>query len=133
MLFVDPGRASGSSPKKTRYLCVGFWGVNTIALCILLVTRLSQALGSAVFPTGYVVPGVRFNCFVQLYIFTSSTVATLGKSGWLDLPQWGLAPHKKRHASLGALTPILSGRPHTVAFRIQQEPQQGPHPLQGAG
>ena len=102
-LLVDPGRPSGSSPN--RFLCVGFWRVNTIAICILLVTRLSQALGSAVSPTGYVVPCVRFNCFVQLYIVASSTVATLGMSGWLDLPQPGLPPGKKRQASLGALTP----------------------------
>ncbi len=50
------------------------------------------------------VPCVRFNCFVQLYIVASSTVATLGMSGWLDLPQPGLPPGKKRQASLGALT-----------------------------
>ena len=71
-------------------------------------TRLSQALGSADSPAGYVVPCVRFNCFVRLYIAASSTVATLGMSGWLDLPQPGLAPGKKRQASLGALTPAFS-------------------------
>ena len=53
---------------KNAFLCVGFWRVNTIAICILLVTRLSQALGSAGSPAGYVVPCVRFNCFVRLYI-----------------------------------------------------------------
>jgi hypothetical protein len=31
-LLVDPGRPSGSSPK--RFLCVGFWGVKTIAVCM---------------------------------------------------------------------------------------------------
>ena len=67
------------------------------------MTGLSQALGSAVSPAVYVVPCVRFNCFVRLS-FTSSTVATLGMSGWLDLPQQGLSPCKKRQASLGALT-----------------------------
>ena len=101
-LFVDPGRPSGRSPK--RVLCVGFWRVNTIAICILLVPRLSQASGSADSPTGYVVPCVRFNCLVRLYIAASSTVATLGMSGWLDLPQPGLPPGKKRQALLGALT-----------------------------
>ena len=65
-LFMDPGRSSESSPK--RFLCAGFWRVNTIAICILLVTRLSQALESADSPTGYVVPCVRFNCLVRLYI-----------------------------------------------------------------
>ncbi len=75
------------------------------------MTGLSQALGSAVSPAGCVVPCVRFNCFVRLS-FTSSTVATLGMSGWLDLPQQGLSPCKKRQASLGALTySVLSSKP----------------------
>jgi len=51
--------------QKKRCLCVGFWGVNTIAICIKRFTRLCQALGSAVSPAGYVIPCVRFNCFVQ--------------------------------------------------------------------
>ena len=66
------------------------------------ITGLYQALGSAVSPAVYVVPCVRFNCVVRLYIFTSFTVATLGMSGCLDLPQQGLSPCKKRQASLGA-------------------------------
>jgi hypothetical protein len=122
-LFVDPGRPSGSSPN--RCLCVGFWRVNTIARCLLLVTRLSHALGSANSPTGYVVPGVRFNCIVRLYIGASSTVATLGMSGWLDLAQQGLAPCKKRQASLGALTQSLTASRPTMYFRVHPEPQAG--------
>ena len=118
-LFVDPGRPSESHQKK-RSLCLGFWRVNTIAICILLVTRLSQALGSAASPTGYVVPCVRFNCLVRLYIIASSTVATLGMSGWLDLPQSGLPPHKKRQASLGALTPQLTASRPTRPFGFMQ-------------
>jgi hypothetical protein len=78
---VNPGRPSGSSPKK-RCLCIGFWGVNTIAICIKRFTRLYQALGSADSLAGYVVPCVRFTCVVRLYIAASSTVATLGMSGW---------------------------------------------------
>jgi len=35
----------------------------------------------------------------------SAIGATLGMGGWLNLTQWGLAPHKKHQASLGALTP----------------------------
>src|SRR6266568_717126 len=76
-----------------------------------LFTRLSQALGSAGSPAGYVVPCVRFTCVVRLYISASSTVATLGMSGWLDLPQPGLPPGKKRQASLGALTPQAHREP----------------------
>jgi len=34
-LFVDPGRPSGTSP--WRSLCMGFWHVNTIAICIQLL------------------------------------------------------------------------------------------------
>ena len=122
-LLVDPGRPSGSSPN--RFLCVGFWRVKTIAICILLVTRLSQAWGSAVSPAGYVVPCVRFTCVVQLYIVASSTVATLGMSGWLDLPQPGLPPDKKRQASLGALTPQRTASGHNAPFRVHSDPQQG--------
>ena len=122
-LFVDPGRSSESSPN--RFLRVGFWRVNTIAICILLVTRLSQALGSADSLTGYVVPCVRFNCLVQLYMGASSTVATLGMSGWLDLSQPGLAPGKKRQASLGALTPPRTASGPSAAIRLHSKPQQG--------
>jgi hypothetical protein len=32
----------------------------------------------------------------------SAIGATLGMGGWLDPTQWGLAPHKKHQASLGA-------------------------------
>ncbi len=39
---------------------------------------------------------------------TSSTDATRGTGGWRDLPWQGLAPCKKRQASLGALTPGMS-------------------------
>jgi hypothetical protein len=38
----------------------------------------------------------------------SFTAATLGMSGWLGLTQQGLAPCKKRQASLGALTLSVS-------------------------
>ena len=73
---------------------------------------LYQAFGIAVSPAVYVVPCVRFNCVVRLYIFTSFTVATLDMSGWLDLAQQGLSPCKKRQASLGALAySVLSLKP----------------------
>ena len=53
-LFVDPGRPSGASP--TRCLCVGFWFVNTIAICISLyngaVSRL-QGVRSPLWPTWF--------------------------------------------------------------------------------
>jgi len=63
------------------------------------LTGLYQASGTAV----YVIPCVRFNCFVRAFP-PSSTAATLGMSGWLNLTQPGLSPGQKRQASLGALT-----------------------------
>ncbi len=118
--------------QKKRCLCIGFWGVNPIAICIKRFTRLSQALGSADSLAGYVVPCVRFTCVVRLYIAASSTVATLGMSGWLNLPQPALAPGKKPQAWVGALTlPVTASCP-TATFHVHSEPQQGPrHP--GAG
>ena len=41
-------------------------------------------------------------------VCTSFTSATRGRSGWLDLTPQGLAPCKKRQASLGALTLALT-------------------------
>ena len=63
-LFVDPDRPSGRSPKRFR--CVGFWSVKTIAVCMMALTGLYQALESAVSPAVYVVPCVRFTCVVRL-------------------------------------------------------------------
>jgi hypothetical protein len=45
---------------------VGFWCVKTIAVCIIAITGLYQALESAVSPAVYVVPCVRFTCVVRL-------------------------------------------------------------------
>ena len=51
---------------QKRFLCVGFWSVKAIAICIIALTGLYQALGSAVSPAVYVVPCVRFACVVRL-------------------------------------------------------------------
>src|SRR5262245_12327971 len=63
-------------------------------------------------------------CTLQLFRSAlhraSSTVATLGMSGWLDLPQPGLAPGKKRQASLGALTPQRTASGPTETLRLLQ-------------
>ena len=61
------------------------------------------------------VPWVRFVCFVRCGA-TSSTHAPRGTGGWLNLPRWGLPPHKKRQASLGALT---------LGFRRARKPERG--------
>ena len=109
-------RWTPADPRRThqsRSLCVGFWAVNTIAICFRTVctvtqfTGLYQASGSAVFLVAYVVPCVRFNCVVRLC--ASSTTATLGMNGWLGLIHQGLSPWKKRQASLGAPTDWLTG------------------------
>ena len=73
---ADPREAH----QKKRFLCGGFWGVNAIAIGILALTGRSHALGSAVSPAVYVVPCVRFTCFVRG--FPSFTGATRGRSGW---------------------------------------------------
>ena len=51
-----------------RFLCIGFWCVKAIAICIIALTGLYQTLGSAVSPAVYVVPCVRFTWFVRLFL-----------------------------------------------------------------
>jgi hypothetical protein len=105
--------------QKKRCLCVGFWGVNTIAICIKRLYEAVSSFGECGLPCG-----LRGSlCTLQLLCSAlhraSSTVATLGMSGWLDLAQPGLPPGKKRQASLGALTPPLTSRPD-APFHVQQ-------------
>ena len=104
---------------------MGFWGVNTIAICMKLFYGAVSSFGECGLPCG-----LRGSlCTLQLCRSAlpraSSTVATLGMSGWLDLPQPGLAPGKKRQASLGALTPKRTASRPTAAFRLRQEPPAG--------
>ena len=54
-----------------RFLCVGFWCVKAIAVCMIALTGLYQALGNAVSPAVYVVPCVRFTWCVRLYCLLS--------------------------------------------------------------
>lgn len=67
--FVNPGRPSESSPK--RFLCVGFWAVEPIAICFdgNFHRRNNEAISglreTTVFPVAYVIPCVRFNDVVQ--------------------------------------------------------------------
>ena len=109
-LFVDPGRPSESSPMC--FLCVGFWAVKTIAICIWAIF-IADAINGAVssfreygFPCGL----CGSLCTLQLSCsaFASVTIATLGMNGWLGLIHQGLSPWKKRQASLGALTVRVS-------------------------
>jgi len=104
---VDPGRPSGSSPH--RFLCGGFWSVNTIAVCISRDNGAVSSFRECGLPCG--LRGALCTLHPCRSVCTSFTGATLGRSGWLDLAPQGLAPCKKRQASLGALTPAVSGGP----------------------
>jgi len=95
-LFVDPGRPSESSPMRS--LCVGFWYRYTIATCFILgneaVSRL-QGVRSPLRPIWFPV----YASAVSFGSLTSSTTATLGTGGWLDLTRQDLPSCKKRQAS----------------------------------
>src|SRR5262249_18046174 len=60
-------------------------------------------LGYAVTLPASRIPCVRFICFVRGFC-SSSTHTTRGTGRWLNFTRWGLSPHKKRQASLSALT-----------------------------
>src|SRR5712692_6148338 len=87
-LFVDPDRPSGSSP--TRFLCVGFWSVKTIAICISAAYGAVSSFRECGLPCG--LRGALWTLHPCCSAFTSFTGATLGMSGWLDLTQQGLTP-----------------------------------------
>ena len=55
----------------------------------------------------YMIPCVRFVDLVHQPEADSAIDATLGRGGWLNLTPQGLAPCKKRQASLGALTLLI--------------------------
>jgi len=96
-----------------RSLCVGFWAVNTIAICIRMVYTITPNIGAVSSFRKCGLPcGLRRSlCTLQLCrsACASSTTATLGMNGWLGLIHQGLSPWKKRQASLGALTAGVTG------------------------
>ena len=49
-LFVDPGRPSGISPKRS--LCVGFWGVQPLAICMMLAHGAVSRVRESGLPCG---------------------------------------------------------------------------------
>jgi len=116
--MVDPGRPSETSP--SRSLCVGFWAVNTIAICSRTVCTANAIHGAV---SGFRVYGLPCGpcgslCTLQLSrsVFPSSlTTATLGTNGWLGLFRQGLSPCKKRQASLGAHRGRTASYPTTPA------------------
>jgi hypothetical protein len=96
---VDPDRPSSLSPG--RDLCVGFQCVKTVAICVHPLHEAVPDFRVCGHPSGLQSSLCTLHMFCSV-VCTSSTHATLGTSGWLDLTRWGLAPHKKRQASLGA-------------------------------
>ena len=76
---VDPGRPSEISP--TRSLCGGFWGVNTLAICMMPTHGAVSSFGECGLPCGLrgsLCPLQR----CRSASFPSFTVATLGMRGW---------------------------------------------------
>jgi hypothetical protein len=77
------------------------------------------APGRCVSLLAYMFPCVRFACLVRLNPFIRASIsvthATLGMGGWLTLTQPGLAPGKKRQASLDALTHKPRSKPAIAA------------------
>ena len=87
---------------------MGFWLVNTIAICTMLVNGAVSSLGDCGLPCGRRDSLCTLQLFCSALLRTSSIAATLGMSGWLLLTQQGLSPCQKRQALLDALTPALS-------------------------
>ena len=77
-LFVDPGRSSGISPKRS--LCVGFWGVKTIALCMRRDNGAVSSFRECGLPYG--LRGALCTLHLCRSVCTSFTGATLGRSSW---------------------------------------------------
>ena len=110
---VDPGRPSGTSP--SRFLRVGFWAVNTIAICFIRAIGAVSSFRECDLPCG--LRGSLGTLHMARSATASSPCATLGTSGWLILTRPGLSPGKRRQASLGALTAlrISGGRSRELA------------------
>src|SRR5262249_13146628 len=98
-----------------RFLCVGFWLVNTIAICIKPVNGAISSLGDCGLPCGRRDSLCTLQLFCSALLRTSSIAATLGMSGWLLLTQQGLSPCQKRQALLDALAIAVQPRPPFVS------------------
>jgi hypothetical protein len=107
-----PGGATLSRPSSRR-LDSSVLASRTLTLspsASIPLTRLKSLQGGTDAPLAYKILCVRFTCVVhdRASVHTkaslSFTAATLDTGGWLVLTRPGLAPGKKRQASLGALT-----------------------------
>jgi hypothetical protein len=88
------------------------------------LTRLYQALGSAVFPTGYVVPCIRLNCFVRScsHLLNDLPDNCNTRYGWMVSPSpAGTCTLQETPSSLGALTAQLTRRSlrDSLEFKFQ--------------
>jgi hypothetical protein len=117
-----------------RSLCVGFWAVNTIAICIRTVFTITPNHGavSCFRKCGLPCGLCRSLCTLQLCrsAFASSTTATLSMNGWLGFIHQGLSPWKKRQASLGALTVCVTGAGAGV-YNVREQKNTKPACLSG--
>jgi hypothetical protein len=73
----------------SRFLCIGFQQVNTVAICFIIINEAVIASGWCVTPLAYRILCVRFTCFVHAHssVLTkaslSATGAILDTGGWL--------------------------------------------------
>ena len=97
---------------------MGFWLVNTIAICTMLVNGAVSSLGDCGLPCGRRDSLCTLQLFCSALLRTSSIAATLGMSGWLLLTQQGLSPCQKRQASLDAPTIQRHPQPRFCGGRV---------------
>ena len=109
MLLRDPGSPSATSP--WRLLCIGFWIFDSIAVCFLGLDEAVSSFRECGLSYGLCDALCTLQSFRSMISLTSSTTATLGMSGCLDLAQLGLAPNQKHQAFLGAPKIVHCGLP----------------------
>ncbi len=81
---------------------MGFWIFDSIAVCFLGLDEAVSSFRECGLSYGLCDAPVYASIVSFDDLFTSSTTATLGMSGWLNLTQLGLAPNQKHQAFLGA-------------------------------
>jgi hypothetical protein len=100
--------AQSPDASRLRVLVAGFHVGNHVALRMMLLTGLNRFRG--VHPSCGLRSSLCTLTLLHSAFHSSSIVPTLGTSGWLVLTRRGLAPRKKRRASLGALPTRLATR-----------------------
>src|ERR1700730_2344430 len=98
-----PTPADPRQPHLWRLLRFGFWNTKTIAICFIIIDEAVSSFTECGLSYGLCDSLCTLQPFRSALDFSSSTAATLGTSGWLDLSRLGLSPSQKHQASLGAL------------------------------